>query len=186
MTALTERETQYGESIRAKDAALRAFLADSALLPEIDERAWLVHLTGIKAILGNLSNDIGFVATLLVKRYLLERFAIADFDAAAKPQGAAGDDIVAMTADGRKIIGELKTTTPYQPGFGAQQRTTIIKDLTRLAASAAHHRFMFVTDADTFATLCKPAWMARAPGVEIVDLVTGHACLCPPAGAPDV
>lgn len=179
------REMQYGETIRSKDAALRALLAGSVLSPEIDARSWLAHLTGVKAVLGNLSNDVSFVATLLVKRYLSDRFAITDFDAAAKPQGAAGEDIVAMTPDRRKIVGELKTTTPYQPGFGAQQRTTIIKDLTRLATSAAHHRFMFVTDADTFATLCEPAWMARAPGVEIVDLVTGHTCQCPPAGAPE-
>lgn len=162
MATLTEREERYGQDIRNKDSALRAFLAGSALPPDVDERAWLAHLTGIKAILGNLSNDVGFVATLLVKRYLAERFAIVDFDAAAKPQGAAGEDIVAVTADGRQIIGELKTTTPYQPGFGAQQRTTIIKDLARLAASPAHYRFMFITDPDTFATFAsRPGWRAR-------------------------
>lgn len=184
MSALTEQEKRYGQEIRNKDSALRTFLAGSALPPDIDERAWLAYLTSIKAILGNLSNDVGFVATLLVKRYLAARFGIVDFDAAAKPQGAAGADIVAVSADGRQIVGELKTTTPYQPGFGAQQRTTIIKDLTRLAASTADHRFMFVTDADTFATLCKPSWTARAPGVEIVDLVTGQSVTCPSKAPP--
>jgi hypothetical protein len=184
MVTLTEREERYGHEIRNKDGALRDFISGNALPLYLDERAWLTYLTGIKAILGNLSNDIGFVATLLVKRYLAERFAIVDFDAAAKAQGAPGEDIVAVTADGRQIIGELKTTTPYQPGFGSQQRTTIIKDLVRLAASPAYFRFMFVTDPETFAILCKPSWMARAPGVEIVDLVGGHSVCCPTAGAP--
>ena len=79
-------------------------------------RSGFSYLTGIKAALGNLSNDLGFVATLLVKHYL-EHFAIIDFDAAAKAQGAAGVDIEAATADGRTIAGELKTTTPYQPSI---------------------------------------------------------------------
>ena len=57
MATLTEREERYGQDIRNKDSALRAFLAGSTLPPDIDERAWLAHLTGIKAILGNLSND---------------------------------------------------------------------------------------------------------------------------------
>ena len=39
------------------------------------------------------------------------------------PEGASGEDIVAVASDGRKIVGELKTTNPYQPGFGAKQRS---------------------------------------------------------------
>jgi hypothetical protein len=55
----------------------------------------------------------------------------------------------------------------------------MIKDLARLSAADADHRLMFVTDPETFATLCKPSWAARAPGVEIVDLVTGRTFACP-------
>lgn len=123
MAILTAQEEWYGQKIRNKDGALRAFLAGSALPADLDERAWLAHLTGIKAILGNISKDVGFVATLLVKRYLAELFAIVDFDAAAKPQGAPGADIVAVTADGRQIIGELKTTTPYHLSAGLRRTT---------------------------------------------------------------
>jgi hypothetical protein len=43
-------------------------------------------------------------------------------------------DIEAITLDGLIIVGELKTTEPYQPGFGAQQRTMIMKDLDRCKA----------------------------------------------------
>jgi len=182
MNSLTGGETQYCEAIRQKDLALRSFLSRSKLSDGIDPREWLMHLTGIKSSLGNLNNDLGFVATLLVKHYLAERFGIVDFDAAGKPQGASGEDIVATTSDGRKIIGELKTTKPYQPGFGAAQRTAMLKDLGRLATSSADYRFMFVTDADAFAALCRPTFARRAPSVEIVELVTGKVFLCPPIG----
>jgi hypothetical protein len=129
--------------------------------------------------LGNLNNDLGFVATLLVKEFLEKRFQITNFDAAGKPQGAAGVDIEARTAAGETIIGELKTTKPYQPGFGAAQRTTILKDLARLAASDANHRFMFVIDGDAFQTLCSHrSFATRAPGIEVVDVLSGRSHKC--------
>jgi hypothetical protein len=176
---VTAAEQNYCAVIREKDRRLRALLAAQSLPETVDAAAWLSYLTALKTILGNVSNDLGFVATLLVKDYLARRFGIADFDAAAKAQGASGIDIEARTTQGEAVAGELKTTTPYQPGFGAQQRATMIKDLARLAASPAPHRLMFVTDPETFATLCKPGWAARAPGVEIVDLATGNTFICP-------
>lgn len=174
----TDTEAHARVAILEKDKALRLYLAANRLDDEDDPARWLAYLVGLKNLLGNVSNDLGFVATLLVKCYLADRFGI-DFDAAAKAQGAAGIDVEAQTADGHRIVGELKTTKPYQPGFGAQQRTMMIKDLARLAASDADHRLMFVTDPDTFATLCKPSWSARAPGIEIIDLTTGRTFACP-------
>lgn len=175
----TESEARARAVIVAKDKALRLFLAEHRFVESDEPAGWLAYLTGIKNLLGNVSNDIGFVATLLVKRYLAERFGIVEFDAAAKAQGAAGIDIEVRTADGRSIIGELKTTKPYQPGFGAQQRSMMIKDLARLRAADSDYKFMFVTDAETFEILCRPSWSARAPGVEIVDLASGRAFVCP-------
>lgn len=177
--ARTAAELRFCESIREKDRKLRQFLDNASFPDSSDARDWLIYLTGIKTALGNLNNDLGFVATLLVKRYLERRFSIVDFDAAGKPQGASGVDIEASTPDGLTIVGELKTTKPYQPGFGAAQRTAIVKDLARLAASRSDHRFMFVVDADAFTALCRPALAGRAPGVEIVDLVTGRTFVCP-------
>jgi hypothetical protein len=175
----TDAEARARAVILEKDKALRLYLAEHRFTDGDDPSDWLAYLAGLKNLLGNVSNDLGFVATLLVKRYLAERFGIDDFDAAAKAQGASGIDIEARTPDGQSVIGELKTTKPYQPGFGAQQRTMMIKDLARLAAARADHRLMFVTDPESFATLCKPSWAARAPGVEIVDLATGRTFLCP-------
>ena len=40
---------------------------------------------------------------------------------------------------------------------------------------------MFVTDADSFLTICKPSLASLAPGVEIVNLVKGENFVCPPA-----
>jgi hypothetical protein len=179
LVVLTANEERYCETIRGKDHMLRKFLSEQVLSDEIDPAQWLAYLTTIKTIVGNINNDVGFLATLLVKRYLEDRFGITDFDAAGKPQGASGIDIEAQTSKGRKIVGELKTTKPYQPGFGAQQRSMILKDLARLATSQADYRFMFVTDPDAFATLCKPTWAARSRGVEIVDLVANQTFLCP-------
>jgi hypothetical protein len=118
MTAsLTPSEDRAVAAIREKDRALRRFLAEQSVAADVAPAQWLSYLTGIKAVLGNLSNDLGFVETLLVKHYLERRFAITDFDAAGKAQGATGVDIEAATADGRTIVGELKTTTP-RSGFG--------------------------------------------------------------------
>jgi hypothetical protein len=175
---LTIGELSYCDAIREKDRNLREFLDNRGLPSNFDAHEWLIYLTGIKSALGNLNNDLGFVATVLVKKFLGRRFGILDFDAAGKPQGASGIDVEASTPDGRRIVGELKTTKPYQPGFGAAQRTSIIKDLDRLAASSADHRFMFVVDADAYSALCRPALASRAPGIEIVDLVSGKTFIC--------
>jgi hypothetical protein len=63
-------------------------------------------------------------------------------------------DIEAITLDGLSIVGELKTTKPYQPGFGAQQRTMILKNHDRPQSTAADCRIMFVTDAEAFRRPC--------------------------------
>ena len=175
---LTPAEERFCQSIRAKDLMLRSFLDHERLCDPVDATPWLGYLLGIKHSLGNLNNDIGFVATLLAKAYLNRRFGIADFDAAGKAQGASGIDIAARTADGKTVAGELKTTKPYQPGFGAAQRSSILKDLTRLASTTADHRFMFVIDPDAFRDLCKSNFASKASGVEIVDLVSGDTYIC--------
>jgi len=112
--------------------------------------------------------------------FLPKRFGI-ELDAALKPQGAPGMDIDCTLPDGTRIVGELKTTKPYQPGFGAAQKREITKDLLRLAETAAAHRFMFVTDAHSYLTICKPSFASLAPGVEVVDLVKGESFVCPSA-----
>ncbi len=180
MTKLTSNEERYCRAIETKLEALERHLQSNALSQPINARVWLFHLSGIKSALGNINNDMSFVASLLIKEFLEAEYGCVDFDAARKPQGAAGPDVVATAADGSTIVGELKTTTPYQMGFGAAQRLSILKDLDRLASSVADHRLMFVVDPDSFDTLCHHNSFAfRAPGVRVVDLITGasHTCI---------
>lgn len=178
---LSEAEKRYCAAISSKDATLRALLSSRRL--ETNTLAMFDYLSAVKNALGNLNNDISFIAGMLAKPFLLERFGV-EFDAARKPQGAPGIDIDCTLPDGRRIVGEIKTTRPYQMGFGAAQKREITKDLLRLATTKATHRFMFVTDADSFRTLCRPAFARLAPGIEIVDLVTGHTFACPRAEPP--
>ena len=105
----------------------------------IDPVQSLSYLATLKNILGNLNNDVGFAASLLVKTFLKNRFGVA-FDAAFKPQGAPGIDINLRTFDGRRIVAEIKTTKPYQPNFGAKQREEIRKDLDPLARTEADYK----------------------------------------------
>jgi hypothetical protein len=66
---LTPGEERFCEAIRAKDLKLRSFLGANNLVSPIDANQWLHYLTGIKHALGNLNNDLGFVATLLIKTF---------------------------------------------------------------------------------------------------------------------
>jgi hypothetical protein len=90
MTApLTTAESRLCDLIRVKDRALRAYIADHDLAEQPDAKQWLGYLAGIKDVLGKINNDIGFIATLLIKSYLASRFSISDFDAGVKAQGAS-------------------------------------------------------------------------------------------------
>ena len=89
MDGFTAAEERFCETIKEKDRTLRSFLQNKVLPERIDAREWLAYLIGIKSALGNMNNDLGFVATLLVKHYLQERFGVS-IDAAGKPQGASG------------------------------------------------------------------------------------------------
>jgi hypothetical protein len=49
------------------------------LAATVDPLAWFNYLVGIKDILGNLNNDVSFLAGLLVKHFLKDRFGV-EFD----------------------------------------------------------------------------------------------------------
>ena len=83
-------------------------------------------------------------------------------------------DIDLETKDGRRVIGEIKTTTPYNgPDFGAQQRKSFERDFAKLSEARADHRYMFVTENATFKILCRPAFIKKLAGVTIVQLTSG-------------
>lgn len=124
---LTSQEQAYLDSIRHRLNSLKEFLNEQ-VCPESGSSAadWHTYLAAMKAIVGNASNDLSFVAGLMAKEYLSRKLPMVQFDAAAKAQGAPGLDIDQRTTDARRVIGEIKTTTPYmERDLGAQQRATL-------------------------------------------------------------
>lgn len=171
---LTEREKRYCSEIAERVSQMREFLNRNALVEPPQPAEWHSFLSTLRKIQGNLSNDGSFIATLLAKQYLYSKFGI-EFDAAEKPQGAAGIDIDIETADGHRIVAEIKTTVPYRVSdFGAQQAASFKKDFAKLAASKAKHKFLFVTDSGAFSALQKDKYTKLMPGVRIVHLATGQ------------
>ncbi len=169
---LAQQEIIACRQLLVRDRLLREFLAANSLVEPMEMKAWFRYLVGIKDVLGNVNNSVSLLATILAKQFLTERFRLAVFDAAAKPQGATGPDIAVTTLDGERIVGEVKTTSPYRlAGFGAAQEREFKKDFAKLNACGAHHRFLFVTDARTF-DLLRTRYLASIPGVRVVNLLS--------------
>ena len=174
MSLMTSNERVRCTEIYQKDELVRSFLRSVALSDPPDPKQWLEYLCRIRAIFGNLSNSISFIATLLAKRHLATRLDLGGFDAAEKAQGAPGVDIDVNSPDGRHIVAEIKTTVPYgETDFGAAQKREFQKDFDKLNESNAAHKFMFVTDDRTF-ELLRSKYASRIPGVCIVNLVNGE------------
>ncbi len=130
-------------------------------------------LREVKALLGNLNNDISFAASVLAKEFLTDRHDLRNLDVSLKPQGAPGLDIDERTAQGERVVAELKTTTPYgATDLGAQQKATFEKDFTKLARAEAEHKYFFVTDRRTFDIVLK-RYSVRLGGVTLVLLPEG-------------
>jgi hypothetical protein len=168
----TKLELAYLEEIRRRLGELRTFINPLDLTDSTDVRDWYSALAKVRAIQGNISNDLSFVACLLAKRYLQEHFAITNFDAAAKAQGAPGLDIDVCNPKGERIIAEIKTTVPYSGAtndLGAQQKTSFRKDFTKLNAAQATHKLLFVTDRATF-DVVQRRYLSEIPGVQVVLL----------------
>ena len=171
---LTEKEKRYCSEIADRVSQMREFLNKNTLVEPPQPIEWHSFLSTLRKIQGNISNDGSFIATLLAKQYLRSKFGI-EFDAAKKPQGAPGIDIDVETAEGHRIVAEIKTTVPYQVSdFGAQQAASFKKDFAKLAASEAKHKFLFVTDSRAFSALQKDKYTKLMPGVRIVHLATGE------------
>jgi len=170
---LKSNEKAYIDLIEKKVSALRLFLNSHTLNKDFSVDDKFHYLTKLKEIIGNFHNDISFLSTLMAKRFLEQKYGPLDFDAGEKPQGAPGPDIALTLSDGRSIHCEIKTTKPYQPGFGAQQKTAIKKDLTKLTNSPVDLKFMMVTDQSAFETLCGSSYASHARGIVIVNLLSG-------------
>lgn len=152
---LSDGERARLEKLTQKGREIREFIC--ARTPtDVDVRTWFAYLSAVKALQGNADNDLSFLACILAKNYLLEQHGPHAFDAAQKAQGAPGLDVDFRLSDGTRVVGEIKTTTPYLlTDFGAQQRTSMKKDLAKLQAADAGRKYFFVTDERTYDVLNK-------------------------------
>src|SRR5215207_9990923 len=111
---LSVHEQTMMQDIERRLIAMRAHLSEGTPSLE-DTAAWFSYLAQLKAIQGNSSNAVSFVATLLAKQYLAQSYGLTQFDAAKKSQNAPGIDIDVILPDSRRLVAEIKTTNPYKP-----------------------------------------------------------------------
>jgi hypothetical protein len=148
-TKLTQNESEALKTTAKKLCELRDFLDSYPLDENLDLRRLKTAVEQVQEIQGNLANDGSLIACVLARQFLQRRFEIPAFDAAAKPQGAPGLDVDVLTSSQKRIIGEIKTTVPYERNrrdLGANQKATFIKDFEKLEGKKAHHKFFFVTN----------------------------------------
>lgn len=176
----TVREQADLVALRRRIEELRTFLTTNTVPdPESDIGSWYAYLRVIKGITGNASNDMSFVATVMAREYLSRTLPMRPFDANTKAQGAPGLDIDEQTQDGERVIGEIKTTTPYGTNdFGANQIATLKKDFAKLRDALAPHKFFFVTEKAAFDIVMR-RYMAHLEDVKIVLLPSTERPLSP-------
>ncbi len=165
------RETEYLNALVSRLQQLIKFLAKEKSPSHVTSlQEWHRYLAAMKSIVGNASNDMSFVAALMAKDYLCTVLPMADFDVGLKAQGAPGLDIDERTVDGRRVIAEIKTTTPYgEYDLGAQQKAMFKKDFSKLNAASADLKYFFVIDRTAF-TLMQRKYAREVPTVTVVLL----------------
>ncbi|RKQ13332.1 DUF7662 domain-containing protein [Ureibacillus endophyticus] len=165
-------EASYIEKISNKLMEAQAFLnneeVDAFSKIEVIEQFEL--LKGLRRILGNVDNDMSFLGCLLIKEFLQSRHDFPELNMALKAQGSPGLDIDEMTVDGKRVIGELKTTYPYKENdLGAQQKNSFLKDFDKLQRNDAEYKYFFLTEQHTFDIVCAK-YLNHLQGVYIVLL----------------
>lgn len=171
---LSTHEQEMMKDIERRLSAMRAQLSKET--PPIENSAgWYAYLADLKEIQGNASNDVSFVATLLAKQFLGNHYGLTKFDAAEKPQGAPGIDIDVHLPDGKRLVAEIKTTSPYQANdLGAAQKASFEKDFFKLAEARADVKLFLVTDPKTFDLMKRPKYQSMLQEVTVVLLTTGE------------
>jgi hypothetical protein len=171
---LTTNEQKAINNLRGQISRLVSFFSKYG--PPLSDSPvdWYSYLAQLKEELGNVNNQISFVATLLAKTYLMANFDLYPFDAATKAQGAPGLDIDVETKTGQRIIAEIKTTHPYKENdLGANQLESFQKDAEKLHRTNADIKFFFVTDSQTFSIMNKTKYISMFSNITIVHLLSG-------------
>lgn len=169
---LSYEEINYIENLSKKLDKVRIFLSDN--LSSDFASASLIEqyeaVNGFRRIIGNLDNDLSFLGCLLIKEFLNKRHSFLELNMALKPQGSPGLDVDETTSDGKRIIGELKTTYPYKESdLGANQKSNFIKDFEKLQKNEADYKYFFVTESKTF-EIVRSKYSQYLEGVNLVLL----------------
>jgi len=169
---LSNEEMNYLERLSEKVDRVRAFLTYD--MPSDFSNENLIEqyesVKGFRRIIGNIDNDMSFLGCLLIKEFLNQRHFFAELNMALKPQGSPGLDVDEKTTDGKRIIGELKTTYPYKENdLGANQKSNFIKDFEKLKHNEADYKYFFVTESRTF-NIVQSKYSQYLKGINLVLL----------------
>jgi len=168
---LTKNEQEKINEISSKLKRISVYIEENVSNTDQEIEHIFKVITGLKSIQGNINNDSSFIATLLAKKYLYEKYQEATFDASDKAQGAPGLDIDFRKTDGCRIIGEIKTTFPYKKNdFGANQQENILNDLRKLRSENAGEKYFFLTEKESFNILKKEKYKDFLNGISVVYL----------------
>lgn len=169
---LSNEEMNYIESLSKKVETVRGFLTND-MPSDFSEESLIEQYESMKAfrrIIGNIDNDLSFLGCLLIKEFLNQRHLFSELNMALKPQGSPGLDVDEATIDGKRVIGELKTTYPYQENdLGANQKSNFIKDFEKLQGNVADYKYFFVTEFKTF-EIVRSKYIQYLQGVSLVLL----------------
>ncbi len=165
---MTNEEQIQKEDIFKRFEKIKNFLSCHEM--PTDNSNLLNFLLNFKEVEGNVSNCVSFIASLQAKKYLMERFSFAsEPNMALHAQGAPGLDIELQTANGERIIGEIKTTIPYKGNkLGAQQKASFEKDIKKLREKSTKHKFFFLTNKE--AAVCAKKLLRDTDDIKIVLL----------------
>jgi hypothetical protein len=179
---LSKEEVDYIQNLSEKMENIREFFANDAItgLSKGNLSVQYETIKRFRRIIGNIDNDISFIGCLLVKEFINNRYDITGLNMGLKAQGASGLDFDEVTVDGKRIVGELKTTYPYQKhDLGANQKSTFIKDFEKLQNNVADHKYFFVTEQKTF-EIVRTKYSQYLQGVSLVLLpqaITNSECI---------
>ncbi len=139
-------------------------LTEDFQINEDDIKSAVTKFMKFKEVVGNIGNDIHYLALHLANSFLEENHGVnVDF---SKPPGSSGLDI-----ELDDIVAEIKTTIPHLPNdFGAAQKREIKKDLDRLELSIETNKYFFIVD-NHAERILRAKYAPLYPSVKIVNLL---------------
>ena len=169
---LSKEEMNYIDILSEKIDKVREFLTEKMSSDFSNESLIEQYqmMKDVRRVIGNIDNDLSFLGCLLIKELLYQRHSFAELNMALKPQGSPGLDVEETTIDGKKIIGELKTTFPYKEyDLGANQKSNFMKDFEKLQHNVADYKYFFVTESKTF-DIVREKYSQYLKGINLVLL----------------